>query len=110
MSTIYKLLAIGNTIDNYLSEEKVPAKTKKKKKRPSPKIFSSNLVDEHKSYMEKLSLELMQTNLPEVSEESQFEECKQVKEARKISAEAKVVVDEALQYFQERKKFWDLFK
>ena len=103
------LSSTGGTIEDYLTEPAL-ATAKQRVTNKSKRMSSANLVAEHRDYMEQLSLKLRQTNVPEAAVEDMFEECKEVKEARKIADIANREVDEAFQYFQERKQFWDLFK
>ena len=107
MGTIYAFLDTGKTIEDYLTE---PTTNISDKRRKRSTRTSYNLIDEHKSYIEKLSSDLKKTNVPEVSVEYQFIECREVKAARQIARDANSAVDETMEYIHKRRKFWEMFK
>ena len=70
----------------------------------------TNMVAEHQSYMTRLSRQLKKTNLPEEFLPDERDESRDARIARRIAGEVNDEVGQALQYFQGRKLFWDLFK
>ena len=103
---IYQLGENGITVEDCLIEEDLTVVKQKK----GTKLSANNMVAKHKSYMENLADKLRQTNVPEVPLVDRYEECRAVTIARNISKNVNDEAENALKYFQERTRFWELCK